>query len=47
MQWKNALPMVLVVIDVLSAIVYLLNKDYARAFYWLSAGCITASTMMM
>ena len=33
--------------NISAAIVYLINKDYAKAFYWVSAASITASTLFM
>jgi hypothetical protein len=39
-------PMLLMTIDFLSALFYLLNKDYRRAIYWLAAGVLTATVTL-
>ncbi len=40
---SKVFPTVLIVFDVLAAIVYLYNKDYRKAIYWISAAALTTS----
>ena len=41
------LTLFLIFIDVLIAIGWVLQKNYAKGLYWLSAGMITYSTLLM
>ena len=45
--WSVALPITLVVIDMLACLAFILCKNYAKALYWFSAGLITFSTILM
>lgn len=47
MKPEMILPIVLAVIDLGAAAVYGFKGDFARVFYWVSAGCITTSTLFM
>ena len=40
-------PVVLIVLDVAAAAVYGARGDWARVLYWLAAGLITFSTLLM
>jgi hypothetical protein len=40
-------PVILIILDIGASIVYGYNKDYARAWYWLMAAGITASTLFI
>jgi len=44
---KNILPIILIIIDLSQSIVCLVGKDYPRVLYWLAAGLITFSTIIM
>jgi len=44
---KAIFPCILIVLDVGAAIVYLLHKDWARFYYWMLAGGLTATTLWM
>jgi len=44
---KDLFPKILIVLDIGAAVVYLYCGDKARAFYWVSAGCITCSTLFI
>ena len=45
MKTKYIFPIILIALDVGASIMYLLNKDFKMALYWLSAGvlncCVT------
>ncbi len=47
MKFENIFPVVLMIIDMLAAIIYIINKDFARALYWISAAAITLSTLLI
>ncbi len=44
---KHAIPALLAAADLLAAAVCAWHKDWPRAFYWLAAAQITASTILI
>ena len=44
---KHAIPGLLAAADLLAAAVCAWHKDWPRAFYWLAAAQITASTILI
>ena len=43
MKQTLILPTIIIVISISAGIVYLMNKDYKMATYWISAGVLNAS----
>jgi len=43
----NLFPKIMIVLDLCAAVVYFKGGDYGRVLYWLSAGMITYSTLII
>jgi hypothetical protein len=46
MNSKHILPLVLIVLNLASSLVYLWHKDYRMAVYWVSAAVLTITVTM-
>jgi hypothetical protein len=47
LKLSSIFPLLLMTLDLLASLIYLISKDYARALYWLAAGLITFSTLLI